>query len=92
MVLALQSSREGYGVVLKQHLAAQKALRGLSSLYLLQSQVGVSLWTSHPPPSPFAAQGQSEGGSFYEAGNQTGSGAPKGACPPQEWGLLVPSP
>lgn len=43
-----------------------------------EARFGVSLWAPHLPPLPFAAQGQSEGGGFYGAGNQTGSGAQRG--------------
>lgn len=56
---------------------------------VLQSRVGVSLRAPHLPPSPFAAQGQNEGGGFYGAGNQTGSGAQRG--PPLAAGVGPPS-
>lgn len=50
----------------------------LGHLYLLRSWVRVSLWAPRPPPTPCAAQGHGEGGGFYEAGNQTDSGAQRG--------------
>lgn len=65
----------------KRHLAAWLHGRQLGHLYLLRSQVRVSLWAPRPPPSPCAAQGHGEGGGFYEAGNQTGSGAQRGLLP-----------
>lgn len=91
VVLTWQGSPWGCAVELKRHLAARLHGHQLWCLYLLQSQVRVSLGAPRPPPSPCAAQGQGEGGGFYEAGNQTGSGAQRG-LPAAAVGLPGPQP
>lgn len=78
VVLTWQGSPWGCAMELKRHLAAGLHGHQLWRLYLLQSHVRVSLGAPRLPPSACAAQGQGEGGGFYEAGNQTGSRAQRG--------------